>query len=348
MIGFSPSHAIPPHAASARPLLRVDRLVVSFPAPRSSLFLRSPPLQAVAGAGLEVHSGETVALVGESGCGKTTLGRAIAGLVRVASGSICFDGMELAGRSSREWKPLRRRLQMVFQDPHSSLNPRMRVGEIITEGLRVQGVLRPGGLAEAAARGLEEVGLPPDAMARYPHEFSGGQRQRINLARALALRPELMVCDEVVSALDVSVQAQILELLTEIRHRHALANLFITHDVAVARRLAHRVAVMYRGRVVEFGPSRAVLDTPLHPYTRALRAAVPSLEGRRSRLPLVDETEGAAPRPPPAAGCAFAPRCPLAQGRCLREMPETRRLGASEVQCHFAASSPADGNEGAP
>ncbi len=313
-------------------LLEVAGLKVHFPGGRG-------PIRAVDGVDFVVREGETLGLVGESGCGKSTTARALVGLVPATAGRAELDGRSLLGRQR---KSLRRRIQMVFQDPYASLDPRQTVGDILREPLEIHGL---GDRRERRLRTIElmlQVGLDPRFLNRYPHEFSGGQRQRIGIARALALRPDLLLLDEPVSALDVSIQAQILNLLSGLRRELGLSYLFIAHDLSVVRHLADRVAVMYLGRIVEIGPKAAVFDRPRHPYTKALLSAVPvpdpEVEARRERVFL----EGDPPSPDrEKKGCAFASRCPLATERCRREEPmllprtglgrESRRVACFEV-----------------
>jgi peptide/nickel transport system ATP-binding protein len=325
-------------AIPARRLLEVEDLRVYFPIRRGVLQRVAGCVKAVDGVSLELSRGRTLALVGESGCGKTTAGKAILRLIPSAGGAVRLDGRNLAGLSRQALRPLRRRMQMIFQDPFASLNPRLCVGEIIAEGMSALGVLPAAAdRAAAVAALLRQVGLDPDAVERYPHEFSGGQRQRIAIARALAVQPELVVCDEPTSALDVSVQAQILNLLKSLQDELGLAYLFITHNFAVVRYLAHEVAVMYLGRIVERGPADAVLRAPRHPYTEALLSAVPSprLEEGRAVIRLAGETPSPA-NPPP--GCHFHPRCPRATPRCRAGYPEAVAVApAHSVRCHLHA-----------
>jgi ABC-type microcin C transport system duplicated ATPase subunit YejF len=269
-------------APSPSPLLEVRDLRTWFPVRRGLLARTVSHVRAVDGVSLNIQRGETLALVGESGSGKTTLGRTVLGLEKATDGEIRFDGRSLRGASRQDWRALRRRMQIVFQDPFSSLNPRMTVLDLVTEGLVLNGLLE--GDREAAGRALlEEVRLEASHLHRYPHEFSGGQRQRICIARALATRPDFLVCDEMVSALDVSVQARVLNLLKDLQQRRGLTCLFITHNLAVVRQVADRVAVMQSGQVVEIGPVDQVIDAPRHPYTRSLLSAVPVVGGRRRR-----------------------------------------------------------------
>ncbi|APE25743.1 MULTISPECIES: ABC transporter ATP-binding protein [Streptomyces] len=316
------------------PLLRVRDLTVTFPGRRRG----SAPVRAVDGIGFDVAAGETLGLVGESGCGKSTTGRTIVRLLEPTAGSVAFDGREIGRLPQRALKPLRRDLQMVFQDPHSSLNPRQTVARIISDPLLTQG----GSAAAARKRAvelMELVGLIPEHIDRYPHEFSGGQAQRIGIARALATSPRLVVADEPVSALDVSVQAQIVNLMERLQRELGLAYLFIAHDLSVVKRVCDRVAVMYLGRIVEIGAKERVYTAPAHPYTRALLSAVPlpdpAAERSRERITLLGDPPSPAAPPP---GCTFHPRCPKAQAVCRTEAPPLRVAVAGEpreVACHF-------------
>ena len=317
-------------------LLVVDGLVKYYES--SGLFAgTSPPVRAVDGVSFTVGRGETLALVGESGCGKTTVGRTLLRLQEPTAGRATFDGTDLFALRGEALRTMRRRLQIVFQDPYSSLDPRMTVAASVAEGIEIHGLAK--GAAERARVDalLAEVGLDPGYGDRYPHEFSGGQRQRIGIARALAVEPSFIVCDEPVSALDVSVQAQVLNLLADLQRTRGLSYLFIAHDLAVVRQLAHRVAVMYLGRIVESGPTEDVLAHPRHPYTQALLSAVPEPDptSRRSRLVLAGEPPSPSAPPP---GCAFHPRCfhPGRDTSCSTVRPELRPLRGGEVACHHA------------
>jgi peptide/nickel transport system ATP-binding protein len=320
------------------PLLQVEDLKVYFPI-RSGLVIerRVGDIKAVDGITFEIKRGETLGLVGESGCGKTTVGRTILRLYDPTEGRIVFDGRDIAGLSEKEMRGLRRRMQMVFQDPYSSLNPRQNVGNIVGEPLKVHGI---GGkeIDKKVQELLDIVGLPHGAANRYPHEFSGGQRQRIGLARSLALNPDLIVADEPVSALDVSIQAQIINLLEDLQTEFDLTFLFIAHDLAVVRHISDRIAVMYLGKIVEVAASDQLYASPMHPYTRALLSAVPipdpKVEQSRERIILTGDLPSPA-RPP--AGCRFHTRCPYRQPeRCDSEVPELRILDGREVACHYA------------
>lgn len=310
-------------------LLRVRDLTVRFPVRGGGLFTRPHGwIHAVESVSFDLERGAALGLVGESGSGKSTTARAIVGLVRPTSGSVSLDGVELSSMSARERRPFRRRIQMVFQDPTGSLDPRMTIGAIVAEPLAIQGVgTRRDRRARAAAL-LDSVGLDAAALERFPHEFSGGQRQRIGIARALALEPELLVLDEPVSALDVSVQASIVNLLAELRARLELSYLFIAHDLAVVRHVCERVAVMYLGRIVEEGARDQLFARPQHPYTQALLSAVPEPDPRieRSRERIVLAGDPPSPANPPS-GCAFHPRCPrrseVPGDRCRTEVPRS-------------------------
>ncbi|MEH2549838.1 peptide/nickel transport system ATP-binding protein [Bradyrhizobium sp. AZCC 2262] len=291
-------------------------------------------VHAVDGVSLDIHAGETVGLVGESGCGKSTLGKTILRLVEPKSGQIVFDGTDLGSLSGSQLRAYRRRLQMVFQDPFASLNPRQTIGDILMAPLKVHGL----GHRDERRRRVEDmlgrVGLPPSAVSRYPHEFSGGQRQRLGIARALILGPELVICDEPVSALDLSIQAQILNLLAAMKREFKLSLLFISHDLSVIRYFADRVLVMYLGRIVETGTHRQIWQHPLHPYTRALIDAVPDPARRRYAAPLAGDLPNAEDV---AGGCRFQPRCPLATSICKQRDPQLRQTGDGRtVACHHA------------
>lgn len=323
------------------PLLEVQNLSVRFPAQRSLLGRPRAWVRAVEEVSLEIGPGETVGLVGESGCGKSTLGRAVVRLLNPAAGSIRFEGQELTRLEGRALRRCRRGLQMIFQDPMGSLDPRGRVGQSIAEALAIHGLAR--GKAARTARVaelLQAVGLHPSLKERYPHELSGGQRQRIGVARALAVEPRLIVCDEPVSALDVSVQAQVVNLLGELQQTHGLAYLFIAHDLAVVEHLSHRTIVMYLGRVVETAPTRRLMSNPMHPYTQSLLAAVPVPEVGARRPPVALSGELPSPLRPPA-GCPFHPRCPVVEPRCRVERPTLQTVAPGhEVACHRCPRPP--------
>jgi len=324
---------------AATPLLEVEGLEVAFPLPRRRHWpAPAPLLRAVAGVSLELAAGETLGVVGESGCGKSTLLRALIGLERINGGRIRFAGEEMTGARGAALRRLRRGMQMVFQDPFGSLNPRLRAGQALEEALRANFKLAAAERTRRTAALLERVGLAPALKDRFPHELSGGQRQRLGIARALAVEPQLLLADEPVSALDVSVQAQIINLFAELRRDLNLACLFIAHDLAVVRHLCDRVAVMYLGRIVETGPAAAVYARPRHPYTRALLAAAPepAADRRLARAPLAGEPPSPADPPP---GCPFHPRCPLAVARCQQLRPELAPAPGApthQAACHLA------------
>ncbi len=318
-------------------LLEVKNLKVHFPV-KHGLFSRvKSAVKAVDDVSFSIEPGETLGLVGESGCGKTTLGRAIVKLVEPTSGSVLFAERDIAKLTGRELQAVRRGLQMIFQDPVGSLNPRMTVEEIVGEALDIHKLA-----ADPAARSsrirdlLKSVGLNETHSERYPHEFSGGQRQRIGIARALAVEPKLIVCDEPVSALDVSVQAQIINLLQDLQQERGLAYLFIAHDLAVVKHISRRVMVMYLGKVVELGPAAAVVEEPKHPYTQALISAVPVVDPDSKRQRIILPGDVPSPINPPG-GCPFHPRCPIAQDICKVDIPPLREITSGHfAACHFA------------
>jgi oligopeptide/dipeptide ABC transporter ATP-binding protein len=321
------------------PLLAVNDLTVQFTR-RQGLFGRAEVVHAVNGVSFSIGKGETLGLVGESGCGKTTLARAVLRLIEPTSGHVRFDGTDLGTLAPKPMRALRRRMQIVFQDPYSSLNPRMRVGTAIREGIEIHRLAEGAEADRRVASLLDEVGLPASAAKLYPHAFSGGQRQRIGIARALAVEPELIVCDEPVSSLDVSVQAQVLNLLADLQQHRGLSYLFISHDLAVVRHIAPRVAVMYLGRIVEEGPADALFAAPKHPYTAALLSAVPVPDPARRRSRIVLEGEPPSPVNPPS-GCPFHPRCPhpAKNARCAQERPELRAVMSQHAACHYAETT---------
>jgi oligopeptide transport system ATP-binding protein len=332
---------------AAQPLLQVKGLRMHFPITEGVLIGRKVgEVKAVDGIDFAIHRGETLGLVGESGCGKTTTGRCILRLERPTAGQILYDGIDIAKAGRKELLALRRRIQVIFQDPYSSLNPRMKVGDIIAEPIKVHGIERDARRREARVRELLSVcGLDPKFADRYPHEMSGGQRQRVGIARALALEPEFVICDEAVSALDVSIQAQVVNLLEDLRGRFGLTYLFISHDLSVVRHLCRRVAVMYLGRVVELADCDELFDHPLHPYTQALLAAVPVPDPTVEAAREFRAVKGEVPSPiNPPSGCVFHPRCPIAVDSCRQLRPELRELRPG----HWVACSQVSGAEPPP
>ncbi len=320
------------------PLLEVEGLKTWFPV-RSPLLRRTVgQIRAVDGVGLRVEAGRTLGLVGESGCGKSTLGRTIVRLIEPTEGAIRVDGADVTRARGRDLMAMRRRVQMVFQDPYASLNPRLQVGDAIGEPLDIHRLVRsPREKRERVEALLDKVGLGVEAMERYPHEFSGGQRQRIGIARALVLNPELLVADEPVSALDVSVQAQVINLMRDLQREFHLGYLFIAHDLSVVRHISDDVAIMYLGRIVETGPKTTLFAKPRHPYTRGLLLSVPVPDPTRRRASHAPLAGGLPDPADPPPGCTFHPRCPYATDICRREQPELRPFGdAQTVACHHA------------
>jgi len=326
---------------SAR-LLEVNDLTKHFLV-RGGLFRETKYVHAVDGVSFHIDRGETLSLVGESGCGKSTVGRAILRLFDITAGQVVLDGQRIDELSTRTLRPLRQRVQVVFQDPFSSLNPRMRVRDILAEPIRNFGLAENAADLEARVAALmDKVRLPRDAMDRWPHEFSGGQRQRICIARALAAGPDLIVCDEAVSALDVSVKAQIVNLLQDLQQELGLALLFISHDLAIVEHMTHRVAVMYLGKIVELAPKRAIFGNAKHPYTTALLSAVPVPEPGAVRARIILKGDVPSPINPPS-GCRFHTRCPYVFDRCRTEEPELRLVDPGHLAaCHLHDLRPGD------
>ena len=317
----------------AEPIIRVEGLEKHFQI-RTGGLGRKMLIHAVNGVSLEIAKGETLGIVGESGCGKSTLGRTILKVWEPDAGRIWCDGTDITGLSQRQMRPWRRRMQMIFQDPYASLNPRFTVGELIAEPMEIYRTHGESEQRERVQELLETVGLKPDHIRRYPHEFSGGQRQRIGIARALALEPEFIVCDEPISALDVSIQAQIVSLLERIQDEKGLSYLFIAHDLTMVRHISHRIGVMYMGGLVEIGPADEICEHPIHPYTKLLMSAIPipdPIQARRQR-PQLPEGEVPSPIHLPA-GCPFAPRCPHARQECRETVPPLKDAGGRQVAC---------------
>ncbi len=319
------------------PIIEVKDLHKFFPLASQGIFSRvKGDNKAVNGVSFSINPGETLGLVGESGCGKSTVGRTLLKLYEPTSGSITFEGEDITKYSNSKMKPLRTKMQMIFQDPYSSLNPRHTIGAIIAASYEIQNITPDGGVKKAVQELMERVGLNPEHYNRYPHEFSGGQRQRIGIARALAMKPKFIVCDEPVSALDVSIQAQVINLLADLRDDFGLSYLFIAHDLSVVQHISDRVAVMYLGKIVELAPVGEIYKAPHHPYTKALLSAVPIpdpvLEEKREQIVL----SGDLPNPAnPPKGCVLNTRCWKAKEACFTTEPTLHQVGSSQVACHF-------------
>jgi len=317
--------------------LRVEGVKKYFPIAKGPFSWRVDYIRAVDSVDLSLQEGQTLCLVGESGCGKTTLARLIVGLLPKDEGRIIFQGKDLDGLSRAEWRQLRRHIQMIFQDPYTSLNPRMRIGDIIREPLIIHRIGTRAQQKEWVTSILEQVGLSADHLGRYPHEFSGGQRQRIAIARALATRPRLIICDEPLSALDVSTQAQILQLFQDLQARYNLAYLIITHDLRLVRKISHQVAVMYLGKIVELAPVETFYASALHPYSRTLLESIPQPHpSRQQKSALLQAGEPTTPWQL-ATGCRFRPRCPMASSICEEEPPLHTRTPGHWVACHLVS-----------
>ena len=318
------------------PLLAVENVRVHFPVRTGFLRRVVAAVQAVDGVSFSITKGRTLGIVGESGCGKTTLGRSVLRLLEPTSGSVRFDGRNILSLGGASLRALRRRMQIVFQDPYGSLNPRLTVRAILEEGLIIHNMGNAAARRERMVRSLQRTGMPLEALERYPHEFSGGQRQRIAIARALVLEPEFLVLDEPISALDVSIQAQVINLLVELRTQLGLTYLFISHDLSIVEYVADDVAVMYLGRIVERAPAKSLYAAPLHPYTLALFSAVPSVHPQQRRRRIVLTGDVPSPSRPPS-GCRFHPRCPLAEKVCREIDPPEVVLDGRSFHCHVAA-----------
>jgi oligopeptide/dipeptide ABC transporter ATP-binding protein len=325
---------------TVQPALVIDRLTKDFPHRRGLFGAQQAPIRAVDDVSFDIAPGETLGLVGESGCGKSTLARLVMRMTKPSAGSVLVDGKALDQLSSSEAQAYRRRVQMIFQDPYSSLNPRMRAADLIAEPLHIHRLAKGAAARARVAQLADQVGLAMSSMNRFPHEFSGGQRQRIAIARALAVSPQMVVADEPVSALDVSVRAQVLNLMADLQAQHGLSYLFISHDIGTVAYLSHRVAVMYLGAIVEIGSTREVLRRPRHPYTRLLLEAVPVAHPRRRIVR--DVLRGEVPSASTVVkGCRFAGRCPMAVEDCSRNAPALRPFGVNRsVACHFAEATP--------
>ncbi len=329
--------------SGAQPILEVRDLKKYFPIKKGLLSRTVGSVKALDGISFDVRTGEVLGLVGESGCGKTTAGRCILQLTPPTSGSVKFEGQELVGLSRGELRPLRRRMQIVFQDPYSSLNPRLTVGSMLREALTIHKLAKGRAATDRVAELLTLVGLSPSHAARYPHEFSGGQRQRIGIARALAVEPQLIVADEPVSALDVSVQAQVVNLLRDLQRRLHLTYIFVAHDLSVVKHISDRVAVMYLGTIVELASSKALYESPRHPYTVSLLSAIPVPDPDRRRNRIVLTGDVPSPANPPS-GCRFHTRCYMAQPICSQDVPVLREIAPGHFSaCHFAEQVDAAG-----
>ena len=329
-------------------LIRVENLKKHFPVRKGILRKVKAHVKAVDGVSFSIGEKETIGLVGESGCGKTTIGRTILKLLDPTDGRIEYRQQDITQLNSNQMRPLRRKLQIIFQDPYASLNPRMTVGKIIREGLDIHNIGEKKERDAMVAEVLERVGLPRNILDRYPHEFSGGQRQRVGIARALILKPEFIVCDEAISALDVSIQAQIINLLADLKEEFGIAYLFIAHDLSVVEHISDRVAVMYLGKIVELAQTKELFSNPLHPYTRALLSSVPKPDPTLERERIVLEGDVPSPIAPPS-GCSFHPRCPLAvEGLCDTKEPSVVESNGHQFACHVVEEELSSGQRPSP